>query len=440
MTRPSATTLLLAALVGSACDRRPPSAPPAAAADEAAHDHDEEAGPEVRASDLDRPLDDLFAQRCEHEKPAFECDECRYQVGVVRAPRKLFEGGLMAKAKVGRQRVELPVTLTGEIRFDERRVTHLGPQSEGIVRRVFVSLGDRVRRGDRIVEIESVGFGEAEGQYQEALAALRLAKKSHERQSQLKAQQITSEREYLHSLQEFESAQIRARAAGEKLVRLGMPVSQLAALEREEAARPRGRVVLRAPAAGTVLSLHAVPGEIARSEESLAVVGDPKTLWLWADLYENDLADVAREQDRAPLRAALAVKAFPGEEFAGVVDFVGPSMDEATRTVKVRISVRNPAGRLRSGMFANVKLFLPSDREVVAVPRGAVLEDEGRFFVFLSHRGDYYVRRPVAAGRAWGDWVEIVRGLAGGETVVTDGCFLLKSDVLRSKMGAGCAD
>jgi cobalt-zinc-cadmium efflux system membrane fusion protein len=202
----------------------------------------------------------------------------------------------------------------------------------------------------------------------------------------------------------------------------------------------RGRFVLRAPAAGTVLVMHAVAGELARAEAGLFVLGDPSTLWLWADLYENDLADVAEHTARGDLRATVRVKAFPREEFAGRVDFVGPTMDEATRTVKVRLEVANPLGKLRAGMFASVRLALPGSEPVVAVPRAAVLADAGRSFVFVRHHGDYFVRRPVTTGRAWGGWIEITRGLAGGESVVTEGGFLLKSDVLRSKMGAGCAD
>ena len=76
----------------------------------------------------------------------------------------------------------------------------------------------------------------------------------------------------------------------------------------------------------------------------------------------------------------------------------------------------------------------------IVVPREAVLEDEGRAFVFVHHHGDYFVRRPVVPGRSWGEWVEIVDGLEPSQTLVAEGAFLMKSDVLRSKMGAGCAD
>jgi membrane fusion protein, heavy metal efflux system len=161
---------------------------------------------------------------------------------------------------------------------------------------------------------------------------------------------------------------------------------------------------------------------------------------VWADLHEDQLGRVLDAERGGKLRAEIAVKAFPGAPFPGSVDFVGPTMDERTRTVKVRVAAANPEAKLRAGMFASVRIFLPGQEEALAVPRAAVLSDEGRSFVFVHHHGDYWVRRPVEPGRSWLDWIEVKAGLAGAETLAADGAFLLKSDVLRSKMGAGCAD
>jgi len=74
------------------------------------------------------------------------------------------------------------------------------------------------------------------------------------------------------------------------------------------------------------------------------------------------------------------------------------------------------------------------------VPRAAVLEDEGRAFVFIHHQGEYYVRREVEQGRSFAGWLELTAGPDVGQEIVADGAFILKSDILRSKMGAGCAD
>ncbi|MBK6901050.1 MAG: efflux RND transporter periplasmic adaptor subunit [bacterium] len=179
---------------------------------------------------------------------------------------------------------------------------------------------------------------------------------------------------------------------------------------------------------------------MAATDAPLLTIGDRATVWVWADLYEGDLAAVTRAQANSELAAAVAVGAYPGESFAGTVDLVSPSMDESSRTVKVRVEVPNPDGRLLAGMFADVTIFLPGTATALAVPTAAVLSDEGREFVFVHHHDDYYVRRPVVTGRAAAGWVEVLSGLSPAQTVVAEGAFLLKSDVLRAKMGAGCAD
>ncbi|HOX47006.1 MAG TPA: efflux RND transporter periplasmic adaptor subunit [Myxococcota bacterium] len=412
-----------------ACD---PSAPPAPAAqvDRGARvDGSRAQEPEAEEpSDLDRPVEELIALTCEHARKTFECDECRYEVGFVRAPASLAEGGLVTTLEVARQRVAESIALTGEVRFDERRIGHVSTQVEGIIKQVHVALGDRVRRGQALLEIESVLVGEAQAAYLEAQGLLELARRNAARVSELRKESIASEKEFLQARQELEVSEIRAAGALSKLSRLGT------------GGTAGGRVVVRAPMDGTVLLMHAVPGEVARTAESLVTVGDNTAVWVWADLYERDIAAVKRGQAAQKLAASISVKAYPGEEFPGTVDLVSPAMDESSRTVKVRVEVLNPEGRLLAGMFAAVVLSLPGTEETLAVPRASVLEDEGRAFVFVHHQGEYYLRRPVQVGRSWDGWTEIVQGLAPGQTVVAEGAFLMKSDVLRSKMGAGCAD
>jgi cobalt-zinc-cadmium efflux system membrane fusion protein len=393
---------------------------------------------EEEASDLDSPVDQLFGRVCEHGKQTFACDECRYEVGVVRVPAPVLEEGLVQTAQLGRRPVAIAVPLTGEVTFDERRVAHLSLPAEGVIRKVHVGAGERVKRGQPLLEVESIGLGEAESELLEARATLRLARKNLDRQAELHDAKITSEREYLEARREHEAARIREEGARAKLHRLGVTAGELERLGRKGAAGAGGRLTLRAPVDGTVLQLHAVAGEQVRPEESLAVIGDLGSLWLLADLYEGDLGKVGPRPEGAT--ATVRVKAFPDRTFRGTVELVGATMDETTRTVKVRIAIPNPDGLLRPGMFARVELWQPGAEEVLAAPEDAVLADEGRSFVFVHHHDDYYVRRPVEVGRRFGGWVELRSGPAGGETVVTNGSFLLKSDVLRSKMGAGCAD
>lgn len=413
-----------AVLVG--CAPAPAAPPPAAAATPSEPEH--EHGDEPEPSDLDRPVAELAAARCEHEKPTHQCEECRYEVGFVRVDPSLLAGGLLSTAVAARTPVAVPLRLTGEVRFDERRVGHVSTQVEGLVRKVHVALGDRVKAGQPLLEIESVVVGEGQSAAAEANGLLELSRRNFTRVAELRAENIASEKEYLLAKQELEAAEIRAAGARSRLDRLGTGGTS------------GGRSVLRAPMDGRVLEMHAVSGEIARSEESLVTIGDNSAVWIEADLYERDLAIVSRGQAAGPLAATVQVRGWPGEDFHGVLGLVSPSMDERSRTVKVRVEAKNPDGRLLAGMFAEVKLFLPGKEEAVSVPRVAVMEDEGRSFVFVAHEGDYWVRRPVVPGRSWADRVELREGLQAGTTVVATGAFLLKSDVLRSKMGAGCAD
>ncbi len=392
------------------------------------HGHDE-------SSDLDRPVVALFDDRCEHGIKTHECDECRYEVGVVKAPEALFKDGLLRRVTPEERIVADPLRLTGEVRYDDRRVAHVSTQVDGIIRKVHVTMGDRVKEGQPLIELDSVEIGQTKATYQEALAMEELARRNSERIEALRKEGIASEKEVLGAKQALDAAEIRTGAARGMLKRLGMR-----GVRKGGGGSTSGRLVLRAPADGTILHMHAVSGEVARANESLLTIGDNLALWVWADLYERDFARVVTEQARGNLKAEVFVKAFPEEPFPGEVDFISPAMSESSRTIKVRVAVPNPEGKLLAGMFADVDLFLAGEEKALSVPVGAVLEDEGRSFVFVRHEGDFYVRREVAPGRAYRGWIAVGEGLTGDEAVVADGAFLLKSDVLRSKMGAGCAD
>ena len=401
-----------------------------------AHHHDSEDDDE---SDLDLAVEELLAAECEHDMRAHQCDECRYEVGVARVDRGLIDEGLVQVASVAAHVLSSEIELTGEIRFDERKIANLGPRLPGIVRRVHVDLGQSVAAGQPLLDIDSAELADAQGEYLTALAEQKLAVRNHERQRGLREAKITSEREYMEAEQEADAGSIRANAGRQKLLRLGMTAGEIAALESAGLAGAAGQLVLKAPFDGEVLGLHAVRGEQVEPSSELVLFGDTRELWVWVDLYEAHLAAVTRAIKEDSLPAVVSVRAYPMDTFRGYVDFIGREMDESTRTIKARITLANPEGKLRPGMFANVHLATGGNGGGLAVPPSAVLSDEGRDFVFVHQEDDYFMRRPVRMGRESEEFVEILDGLELGQTIVVAGGFLLKSDVLRSKMGEGCA-
>jgi cobalt-zinc-cadmium efflux system membrane fusion protein len=398
-----------------------------------AHDHDAH-----EVSDLERSVEDLLADRCEHGIPTWTCDECRYETGIVKVGADLVKEGLLVVETTRLEPVRRAIYLTGEIGFDEQAVGHVRPQVEGTIRSVKVKLGQAVQAGHPLLEQDSREVDEAWAAWQEARSLGELAAGNLRRQEALRKDQITSEREYLAARHEADAADIRTRAAADRLSRLGVrsPTPE----GPEDARRTAPRVVIRAPISGTILSMDAVPGEVIRPEDLLLVLGDASRLWVWADLYESDLAPVHAAFEQGRVEARVSVKAWPGESFGGRLDMVGTTLDPASRTVKARILVENPGGRLRPGMFADVQLDLPGGEPVVTGPKHAILEDAGRTFLFRRLDAEHFIRRPVRVGGSWGDRVELPEGVEAGVEIASEGCFLLKSDVLRSKMGAGCAD
>lgn len=399
------------------------------------HDH----GSNGAQSDLDKPVNELFSASCEHRTKTYKCAECRYEVGVVIVSRNLIDQGLIKTGKVTPRDFDTEIALTGEISFDQRKIAHISSRASGVVRRVNVDMGSKVHAGQVLVVLESVELAEAKAAYLEALAEQRLANKALDRQKALWKQKITSEREFLESEQMLEAARIKTTSAKQKLLRLGLTSGDVKALAKAGHAGADGRLPVTAPFAGEVIDLHASRGEGVETGDELLIVGDTRTLWVWVDLYESQLALVKDSMNENGLPVTLSVRAWPDARFTGRVDFVSRTMDEATHTVKARVTLDNLDGKLKPGMFANVKLGIKSDSGKLSAPSSAVSSDEGRDFVFVHYEGDFFVRRPVVTGRESGGFVELLEGTEKGQTIVVDGTFLLKSDVLRSKMGAGCA-
>jgi cobalt-zinc-cadmium efflux system membrane fusion protein len=396
----------------------------AAAMDE--QGHGDPSAPEV--SDLDRPVSELLQARCEHEIPMHTCDECRYEVGTVKVERELFgERGPLDTLIVSRRAVLQSLELTGEVELDASRSVYISPRAPGIVRTIRMDLGSRVETGQVLFEIESPEFSQAKADFRRAHAAHALAAATREREADLFARKICPQKDLLEAQAALDAASADERASRERLL-------------SSRAETGAGWLPVRAPFAGTILERDLNLGAAVEPGERLLLLGETDRMWVITSVYERELALLLEHPSRDHLLAEIEVPAYPGRRFTGSVDRLQGTLDDATRTTRIRILVDNPGGLLRAGMFARVRLMLPGEEEALAVPPEAVLEDEGRAFVFVRALPSYFVRRPVTVGRAWPGWLEISAGLAGGEALVTRGAFMLKSDVLRSKMGAGCAD
>jgi len=398
---------------------------------------------EVQARELS--IEEIFSAdtRCEHLVPQYTCSECRYELGVVKVSPELSasagrEG--FATSRVASRRMAQSQELNGEVQLDEGRSVYIGPRAAGVVRRIHVDVGQSVRTGQVLFEIESAELSDARAEHLKAVAAMQLARATEQRETDLFQKKICPEKDLLEARAALEEARAVEHASRERLLRLGLTAAEIEGVSPDSAGARSGLMPVRAPFAGTVLDRSLNLGALVEPGERNLLLADTSRVWVMTNVYERELGAILDQQALGKVLADVTVPAFPGRVFSGTVDAVGGTVDEATRTTKARAVVENPGGLLRRGMFARVRLRLDAGDEALAVPADAVLTDEGRAFVFVQHDADTYVRRTVSVGRTSGGWTEIVGGLPGDAVVVSRGAFLLKSDILRSKMGAGCAD
>ncbi len=395
-------------------------------------------------SDLDRPVEEMWKEKCEHNILQYTCEECRYQLGTVKLVPDLLAGkgkpGIVATGKAGSRKAAESRTFTGEVKLSEGKTFHLAAPLPGVVRNVHVDIGETVAEGAPLLEIDSHDMAESKGDYLKKAAARDLAKTAEEREATLFGKKISAKFEVQEAQARLAAAEIEVVNARSRLLRLGAAPAEIDALDPKVPETMSGHLTVRAPRRGVVLERHASKGERVEPGKDLILVSDLSEVWVWADLREYDITSLFGKANGGVRLDAEVRSPAGGKPYRGTLDVLSGTMNEQTRTVKARIVVPNPDGHLRPGMFVNVRVFLRGGGNVIAVPKTAVLSDEGKTFVFVHKEGDYWIRRPVTLGKRLGDMVEIRSGLAAGQSIVTDGSFLLKSDVLRRKLGAGCAD
>ena len=403
-------------------------------------EHDEHGHQTANVTCNEDRLSDLEEVMCEHQVRIIDCDNCRFEVGAVKIDPSIAKSLIQTGVVEDIERKNV-LKFTGQIQLDRTRTVDVVSTCGGRVDQVSKLLGEKVEKGDILAVIHSADLGQAKANFLEVQAKLELTQATFKREKELYEKKITSEADYLNALNELKAAEASYAATDKRLHLFGLETDQIGSIKDEKGNGDFADLVLRAPQRGTIIAQNISAGKMVETTESLYTIADLSNLWAWCDVYEKDLA-VLHEQfaKGQPLKAIVQVKAFTANEFEGVVDLVGNLMDEHTRTVKIRVQVKNPESKLRPGMFAEVEVMIPGQGRIAAVPRNAIMSDAGENFLFQHWKEDLWVRMDVTVGSIQGDFAEILSGVPIGATIVTSGAFMLKSDILREKMGAGCAE
>lgn len=302
-------------------------------------------------------------------------------------------------------------SLVARVAFDDRKVAAMGPPVQGRVSSIDVVPGDHVEKGALLLTLRAPDIAAAGAQQTEAKTSRLLAERNAERAKLLLDHGAGSQAE----AQQAESALAQAQAEEQRAD---------AVLAAFGGSHGSNEYQLRSPIAGVVVERNVAVGTEVHADQDkpMIVVADLSTLWVMADVYEQDLSRI-----RVGDEAHVHVPAFPDKEPVGHITYVGNTIDPVTRVAVARIEVPNPDFSLRPGMFANVQVKGLSDGGV-DIPIAAVLARRDQFFVFTRNPNGTFAEHEVRPGEQHGQHIQILAGLAPGDPVVTEGAILLDAE------------
>jgi Cu(I)/Ag(I) efflux system membrane fusion protein/cobalt-zinc-cadmium efflux system membrane fusion protein len=300
------------------------------------------------------------------------------------------------------RRLTKTIRTVGRVIVDETRRVHVHPKVEGWIQEIYAKYeGDAVTKGQPLFSFSSPDFMVTQQEYLAALQARRDVPPNA-------SEEIRA------------TAQANVAAARQRLLWWDITEEQIRAIE--QAGVPSQALVLTSPIDGVVLTKHVFPGEYMERGGDFYHLADLSTIWVDIDLYEYDLPFVALGQE-------AAVTASPGATgpLHGRVIYISPTVNTMTRTATARLEFPNPEGALRPGMYATAELTSVLG-ESPAVPTEAILDTGVRQILFVDKGQGIFEPREVTVGVKADGYVEVKRGVADGEAVVTSGNFLIDAE------------
>jgi cobalt-zinc-cadmium efflux system membrane fusion protein len=320
----------------------------------------------------------------------------------------------------GASKLRVAAQFPGEIRFNDDRTAHVVPRMAGVAGAVPANLGQLVQKGQVLAVIASTSLSEQRSELLTAQRRREAARTTFEREKKLWQEKISAEQDYLQAQTALQEADIAVQNASQKLSAIGAT----------GASTGLNRFEIRAPFGGTIVEKHLSLGESVAESTSIFTVSDLASVWVEFAVAPKDLATVQVGQKVIVSSTAFESKA------EGTISYVGALLGEQTRTARARVTLTNPKGAWRPGLFVTVAV-LGEDQDVpLAVSADAVQTIDEQPMVFMAVPGGF-VARPIKVGRSDGKTVEVTGGMKPGEKYASTNTFVLKSELGKASAEHG---
>lgn len=319
--------------------------------------------------------------------PVYAGDDA--QGGVVSIKPEVIQNLGVRTAKAERTRLWRGIDTVGYVDYDESKVSHIHLRTEGWIENLVVkSEGERIKKDERLFDLYSPEL-------------------------------VNAQKEFVTALSSGNKSLIRASKP--RLAALGVSDSQIEQIEKTR--QTRQHISIYAPQDGVVSSLMVREGMFVKPSVNVMSLGDLSSVWLLAEVFEKQAQWVRVGQD-----AEVRLSYVPGHVWQGKVEYIYPSLDPKTRTLKVRLRFENPDEGLKPNMYANVRIFGGPKENIIVLPLEGLIRTGREERVIIDLGEGRFEARDVVSGIESGDYVEIIQGVDEGEQVVTSGQFLIDSE------------
>ncbi|MDO9331957.1 MAG: efflux RND transporter periplasmic adaptor subunit [Pseudomonas sp.] len=355
---------------------------------------------------------DEAAEHADHAEENAEAEGEHGEEGRIKLSAEQIAAAGIELAEARAQSISSGLSFPGEVRFDEDRTAHVVPRVPGVVESVAVNLGQPVEKGQLLAVIASQQISDQRSEQAAAQRRLALARTTYEREKKLWEDKISAEQDVLQAKQALEEAEIAVNNARQKI----------SVLSGSVVATGGNRYELRAPFDGMVVEKHLAPGEVVDETTAAFTLSDLSRVWVTFGVSPKDLNKV--QVGKAVTVSAPELNA----EVTGTVAYVGSLLGEQTRTATVRVTLENPQGSWRPGLFVTARVATDSRQARVTVPEAAIQTVEDKPTVFLR-TDDGFKAQAVELGSRAAGLVEVTQGLDAGVQVASAGSFVLKSEL-----------
>ncbi len=332
-----------------------------------------------------------------------EADKPQEKTGTVSIDAVVEQNIGVRTTNVIRQDLTRNVRAVGRVDYNEERMVHLHPKTEGWIEKMYVDkTGQQVEKNSRLLSIYSPQLVTSQQEYILALNNLKILQNSP----------IDEIRQGAEDLVE---------SSKQRLKLLDVPKHQLHQLELSQ--KIKKSLHIHSPEKGIVMKIGAREGQYVTPVTEIYMIADLSTVWVYADIYEYELPWV-KQGDLVEMKLV----GIPGRTFTGKLTYIYPYANAKTRTIKVRLAFDNPDLLLKPNMFAELTIKADKRLNSLVIPAEAVIRSGTRNQVFVVRGKGKFEPRLVVLGLASGNKVEVLEGLKLGEKVVTSAQFLIDSE------------